>query len=391
MLFNRLMIVIIALLAIGAVADASLYYTGDTVLIAEEDTLRENVMLTGETVSIYADIFGDVISACRNYNQYADVHENVFVAARSVFIQGNVDDLLALGQTLDVKSDTTGDIRGAAQTLNIFAYVDGDVIAGAETVYIAPGAVVTGDVFVGASEITILGEVLGDVKGGIGQLTVGNTIHGDVEVWTDDITFISDGEVLGDLEYHAEEEYEWYFSDSVRGRISFSQCCVDEKDVYDPLFGFAFGFLLLVTALVSAFLLLAAWKRGVEGSLIAMDQRLGAVILAGIVGFAATPVAAILALIMVITFPVGLILLTIYPVLMYLGWLIFAIWLGKLLLDGLLRRDVSLWAATPLGVLILGTLVYVPYVGLFIALISTIMGMGMLIIQMIGLRTLRTW
>jgi hypothetical protein len=390
MLTRNLLLILIALLLVSISADASLYFTGETVVIAEEDTLRENAMITGKSVSIYADIFGDVISGCRIYNQYADVHDNVFLACQTADFRGNVGDILVFGQTINVKSDTTGDIRGAAQTVNIYGYVDGDVIVGAESVYIASSAVVTGDVFAGGSEVSILGEVYGDVKGGMEMLTVGNVIHGNVEVWSEDILFSGSGEVKGDLEYHAEVERDWNFSRNVDGRVRFLQI-IEEESISNPLKGFALGLLLLITALVTAFLMVALWKRGVEGSLIAMDQKKGMVIISGLLGFAATPMVALFALILVITFPIGIMLFSLYPILLYFGWVFFGIWVGKTLLDGLLRRDVSLWAAAPVGVLTLGILVFVPYVGLFIALVSTVLGMGMLIMQMVGLRTLRTW
>ena len=381
---------LIALLCVFSTADASLYETDESVIIEEGTTIPENVILTGRTVRVYGDVLGDVLTGCRYYSQHGRVFDNVFAACQTADILGRTEDILIFAQTVNISADTTGDIRGAAQTFNIYGYVDGDLMVGAESVYIGPDAVVTGDMYVGAAKVTILGEVLGDVKGGMDQLTIGGTIQGDVEAWCDDFTFIGSGEIKGDLDYHAENEYNFGVSPNVHGQIEFIPRVEDEGE-QNPFANFIFGLILLVTALVTAFLLVGVWRRGVEGSSIAMERRPGQTIAVGLLGFAAIPVTAIIAMLLVVTFPLGIMLLAMYPILAYIGWVMFGIWLGKTLLGGLLRRDVSLWLAAPFGVLISGILAYVPWIGWFIAVITTTIGMGMLIMQMIGLRKLRTW
>ncbi len=392
MLWRNLLQAILVSLVLTTVAFAAAIYDEETVTVPETAVVDETLILTGESVTIFPPVDGDIISACRNLNLFGNISDNVFAACRSADIRGNANDLLVFAQTVNIKSDTTGDIRGAAQTYNIYGYVDGDVICAGESVFIGPSAVVTGDVFVGAGTLTVLGDVLGDVKGGMQFINIGGTVHGDVEAWTNEILFTGSGEVLGDLNYHRDEALEVDFSRNVRGQITFVEDLEHDFDHdKDGFNGFAFGFFLLLTAVVTTFLLLWIWRRGVEGSLVAMEQKTGMSIVAGLLGTIALPFVAIILLVMVITIPVGLLLLTLYPVLLYLGWIMFGIWLGKTLLDGLTRQTVSIWIAAPVGVLLVGILGYVPFVGFFIALVTTLIGMGMLIMQLLGLRTLRTW
>ena len=345
----------------------------------------ENLVITGDSVTLYGDVNGDVIAACSIYNQYGSVFDNLFAAARTVDIAGPVmGDIIAFGQTVNVRSDTANDVRGAAQTFNMFGYIDGDVLAAAQTVHLADGAAVTGDFVVGAGDVTLFGDVMGDVKIGSESLVIAGTIHGNADLWCDDIQFTGDGRVLGELNYHDDEEHDIAFGDHVVGKVDFDKIIDDDDN------GGSWTWLwLLITAIVSSLLIVLVWRNGAVGSANALVNKTGMSILLGFVAVAAIPIVAIILLVLLVTIPAGIILLLIYPVLLYIGWIMFGIWLGKFLFDLILKKDTSLWLAAPVGVLILGLLSWIPFIGWLIAVCTMIVGAGMLVLQLYAMRGAR--
>ncbi|MBS1261663.1 MAG: hypothetical protein MAG453_00992 [Calditrichaeota bacterium] len=382
------LVCVAALLAVQS-PHAALLRQGNTVVIAQSDTLAENLVITGESINLYGTVLADVLAAARNYSQHGDVADNLFLACQNADINGRVGgDILAFAQTVNVKSDTTGDVRAAGQTVNVYGFVDGDLFTGAQTVWVGPDAEIAGDLYVGAADVTVFGNVRGDLKGGMESLTIGGAVDGNVEAWCDRLMFTGDGVVRGDLDYHAEEPSGEDYAQRVSGAISFHEIVEDGDEDGDGL-GVFIGFLLLVTALITTLLLVLLWRSGVTGAVTALDRNTGASIVGGLLGFAAIPVLAVLAFLLVITFPVGGILLLLYPVLLYLGWIVFGVWLGRTLLNALLRREVSLLVAGLVGVLLLGILAYVPWVGWIIALVAIVIGLGMMLVQLHSMRLAR--
>jgi len=81
---------------------------------------------------------------------------------------------------------------------------------------------------------------------------------------------------------------------------------------------------------------------------------------------------------LIITIPAALIAAAAYAIFLYVGEILAGMFLGRLLFRIFRAPDVSLWAAAPVGILIVWSLSAIPYVGWIIWLVAMAAGFGVL-------------
>lgn len=141
-----------------------------------------------------------------------------------------------------------------------------------------------------------------------------------------------------------------------------------------------FFWLGATTALVVAGLLFAAiGGRQLGASTDNLSEQPGQSILAAIVVLFVLPVLAVLAMLTIVGIPLGIgVLAFLYPALFFLGFLVAATWVGRLILSGF-KRDrpaTSLYLPVVIGVLILQVIALIPGVGWVTWMLAALYGMG---------------
>lgn len=147
---------------------------------------------------------------------------------------------------------------------------------------------------------------------------------------------------------------------------------------------FAIGFGI---AAIAAGLLVAAFgARQVRGLETLIERRPGQVLVAGIVGSIALPVAAVLLIMTVVGAPIGFgLLFLVLPVLAFLGWIVAAIWIGDWLVGRMrgTREAGQPYLAATVGVIVLGLASMLP----FVSTVATLFGFGAIVLA--GWRIIR--
>ena len=145
----------------------------------------------------------------------------------------------------------------------------------------------------------------------------------------------------------------------------------------------------LVTVIVALFVAALAARQVRQAEWLISNEP-GPSLLFGLLGIFVLPLLAILALITVVGAPVGLVFLfSVLPTVAYLGWIVAAIWVG----DWVLARTRSgepaerPYLASVIGVVLLGAAALVPVVGSLVAFVSSLFGIGSLLL--LGWRTFR--
>jgi hypothetical protein len=142
---------------------------------------------------------------------------------------------------------------------------------------------------------------------------------------------------------------------------------------------FAIGFAI---AAIAAGLLVAAFgARQVRGLETLIERQPGQVLVAGILGSIALPVAAVLLIMTVVGAPIGFgLLFLVLPVLAFLGWIVAAIWLGDWLLGRMrgTREAGQPYLAAVVGVIVLGLAGMLP----FVSTVATLFGFGAIVLAM---------
>jgi hypothetical protein len=148
----------------------------------------------------------------------------------------------------------------------------------------------------------------------------------------------------------------------------------------------AFAVGLAIAAVVAALFVAAFGARQVRDVEAHISERPGQVLVAGIAGSIGLPLVAMMLIFTIIGAPIGFALLfAVMPVLLFLAWLVAAIWVGDWLVARSRgeREPGRPYRAAVLGVIVLALASVIP----FVSTIATLFGLGALLLA--GWRVLR--
>jgi len=314
-----------------------------------------------------------------------------------VVMEDTAEDLFAVGQTVAVRGTITdnaflagkdvgldgGRVEGDLLMAGAYATVDGEVLGDvygfAGEVHITPDAVVHGDVMLGSGELRHEGTILGSLDVGTGAARLDGRIVGDANLEVGELHLGPGASIGGDLSYEAPQAAEVDEAASVSGAVEFTEVeqadeGEDDKGVVGFLLGRAWLFL---GALIVGSVLLWLGGPGARRFGAALQAHPGRSMGIGFVAMIVVPVAAVLAMALVLSLQLGVMTMLLYLVALYVSGLIAAHAIGDLLLRrGFGRSEPSAYAALALGLLLLHVLLPVPYLGFVVRLVAIVAGLG---------------
>lgn len=370
-----LRIICAALFASGLVtpleADAGdIWRAGATVSVTADGA--PDVWAAGASVSVRGTVLNDVWAAGAIVNVAATTGADVWAAGSRVRISGRVGDMLSVsGAEVDIDARVAGDTR----------------VAGAQVV-VAPGAVLNGKLRAAGAVIRF------DGRGGSGvdlsgaEVTFNGDTTGNVTIRAQKVRIGDNASIGGDLEIYSEEKPDIAQTAQIGGRLV--SLGLEDADWPDGE-GFPGLLMVFLTPLIvalSAFILglLFIWRaRGtVEQTIDTFVERPGGALLRGVLTLLTVTLGAVLLVVVLIGFPLGLALLLAVPAILILGFtsagLSIGEWIGN-------RAGESRSAGGRIGLMALGIAALmlaglIPFAGAIIVLVAVLMGLGALAITL---------
>jgi hypothetical protein len=163
-----LSLVLAGLLAFGAArpAQAADFRTGNTVIIAADEVIDDDLFATGDRVEVNGTIKGDL-----------------FATGGEVVINGAVEgSLFIAGQSLQVNGQVDGSVYGGGYVLEVGpeTAVGRNMYFGGYSLETEGGSSVGRSLYVGGYQAILGGEVAHDVRAGLEALELNGTVAGDV-------------------------------------------------------------------------------------------------------------------------------------------------------------------------------------------------------------------
>lgn len=145
---------------------------------------------SGDTIVIAADevINDDLYVAAGNFTLDGTVKGDVAATGAIITINGTIEgDLMAAGQVVIINGTVTDDVRiaGAALLLGKNASIGDDLMAAGASLETEDGSTVGGDLAVGSGQALLAGDVTGDVVAGTAALELRGAFGGDVLAYVD--------------------------------------------------------------------------------------------------------------------------------------------------------------------------------------------------------------
>ncbi|MFK7927322.1 MAG: polymer-forming cytoskeletal protein [Myxococcota bacterium] len=306
---------------------------------------------------------------------------DAFGAGKSVYVRESVgDNAFLAGENLHIDAPVMGDLFAAGESIHIDATVHGDVYTAGETIFLGPDGQIDGHLFAYGSMVHIGGPVLGDVSAGAGKVVIAAPVSGDVKLEAGEMVLSPGGTVGGDLRYSTPNEVPAAAS-VVDGQAVWTQHIEDDEEetsLLGQIFGWTLwtGWSYLAQLLVGAVLLLLLGKsaRRAAGILV---ERPSLSLGVGAVSLVMLPLLSIIAIVLLIPMPLGFLGMALFAVMLYLGQIVAAQALGDVLLrrlrpDAVGRPVMSI----AIGLVPIVLLVSIPWVGILIGLVTTVLGTG---------------
>ncbi len=335
-----------------------------------------NYFGAGGSLNVTEAVRGDAFMAGGRVSTASEVKGDLIAAGGEVSIGGAIgDDLYVAGGDVQVDAVVTGDARVAG----------GDVTVG-------PATVIAGALTMSGGRIRFEGNAQDGLHASGGSVYIDGAVRGDVEVEADEVEIGPNARITGKLVARTTREPSIPAGAQIAGGIEFHEAeaghmVIDDgaaHNVGSVAHGvgsllWMFGVFIAGTLFMLAFPAYSARAAQWIGKEPLRSLGLGFVILVSL------PVLSVLLLVTIIGIPLALVVLLLYGLLLFLGWVTAAMFIGDKLLGFARRSEPATFGrkmlALLLAVLALWLVGMIPVVGGWIRFAALLLGVGALVWQ----------
>jgi len=309
--------------------------------------------------------------------------------APKISVGGEVQgDLFAGANSIDVTGTVRDSTRLFAQTVDISGTIEGDLLIFAATLRLKEGAHITGDIFGSAAHFTHMGRVDGNIRLTTGESRIEGLVGKDLRIKADTIKFNEGARIEGDLIYKSRTELPASIADYVGGDIV-HEIVKDEEEADAKKFtiGTVIGWLYWpVAAFILGSILLALCGKHKQLPVQRMNEEGWIGLAVGVLALPVLAVASVVAMFLVLTIPLGIIGIFLLLILLFIGKIPTAIWLGRYFLSLGRESEPSPYLSLALGLVAIYLLKLIPYLGWFLWYGVTSAGIGAMILAIVALK-----
>lgn len=305
-----------------------------------------------------------LLLAGNNLTTTTDVKNGLlFVAGNNLRLDGISEYGFVFGNIVKFTGQTERDL-----------YLAGNVIT------LAHDAKIGRDVFAASGELRVETDLAGDLSVTADRVIINSdvTISGNVNIIADIIEFGNGVNIGGKLVYNDNARVSG--ADSVVYK-EIEVYHVQEVSAEARLVAAFYAKFLSIAGLFLIMALILALYSGLHDKIEteANAARLGVNLALGLGTLVVVPVVAIFAFLTMVAAPLGIIALLIYLICLYLAQGFTGLWLGHLVVEKLFKLKGNAFVEALIGIVILGLLALVPFVGIVTGFVSMIIGLGLIV------------
>jgi hypothetical protein len=354
--------------------------------------------ISGCTLSVDGDDevsrqFGpDYFGAGGMINLTEPVAGDAFLAGGQVSIASQVGgDLIVGGGEVSIGGSVGDDLYAAGGDVQVDAMVNGNARVAGGDLTIGPATVVAGSVSLTGGRIDFDGNSHGYLQASGASVRLNGQVHGDAEVRAEDLTLGTDTDIAGRLIYHGPTAPVVPEEARIAGGVEFHEADAgdylhhdSDGPVRETVHWFG-SILWFVGVFVAATLFLLVFPDFAARSAEAIGRDPWRVLGLGLAVLVCVPFMVVMLLITVIGIPLALLAIPLYLLLLFLGWVTAALFIGQRGLAALRSgQPVTVgWRllALLLALVALCLLGKVPYLGGIVEFVALIAGIGALVWQ----------
>lgn len=326
---------------------------------------RNSYYAAGETVDVPRVVSGDVV-----------------VAGRAITLSNVVEgDVLAAGWRVALTGHARDDVRIAGREVEIAGPVDGDLTVGGAEVRVAPATRIAGRAWLTGGVIEANGRFERELRLAGGTVRLGGEFRQPVHVIAETLEVLPSARLLGAFTYESPKAAAISEQASIAGPTTYRR--VSEREARDAhAFRVVSSLFFAVNLLLAGLLVLWLMPAAVAGLLNTMQSAPARSGLVGLGVMVAAPLAALVLVITLIGWPIGLAIGALYAVALLVGLIATALRIGEWEAGVFRWHDIGSprqrRLALVAGVLTLAAIRIVPVFGTLVVILSVAFGVGAL-------------
>jgi hypothetical protein len=296
-------------------------------------------------------------------------------------------DLMAVGGEVSVAGAIDDDLYAAGGTVRLDAIVNGNARLAAGEVDVGPATIVAGGVSITGGEVDFQGVAHKYLQASGGTVRLDGEVIGDAEVRAKELLIGPTARIGGRLVYHGPSEPTVPEGAVINGGIEFHPSDIGRqfRDVQPVVRDAATGlgtFLWFLGVFLAGALFVVLLPGFTSEAAAAIGRKPLPSLGLGLAILLCVPFVAVVLLITIIGIPVALLLMSLYLLVLFLGWIIAALFLAQRGLTALrpgrpVTRGGQLLALLA-GLVVLWLLRQVPLVGGLVGFVALLAGIGAL-------------
>lgn len=348
-----------ALLVLGfSSAQAAEFRSNEDSLTVSSEEQPKDLYLSSGSVNVESDVAGDLMIAGGSVNVNGQVEGSLFIAAGNITVQGLVG----------------RHVRLAGGTVTFSGSAKGDVLIAGGTVTLTSSAVIDGDLLVSGGSVTMQGTVKGKTRMTGQSAVIGGSL-GETFISSDKVQLNGQTEIKGNLEYHSPRQAEIDPKASISGRVDYRPIAAINRwsNFLSP-----WRLLSLLGMMLLAWLMIRFLPRTSSSVVKLGIAKMTLVVGVGALVIVGGPIIGFILLFSVVGWPLAIIVLLGWLMLIVLGIikgsLIFGAWLVKVLTkEEEIKLDLQAIVVGFLGLALIGL---IPYIGGLVRFVFVLAGIG---------------
>jgi len=329
--------------------------------------LKENVIINSDEI-----VKGDFFVEGNKVVNRGTVRGDMVVISNSLENQGLINgDLLSFSITNQVSGTVKGDIRALSRNFFIDGEIYRNITVYAKKFILSKDGTVDGSITGIGDYIQIDGLIGSSLRGSIRTLVINGKVKGNVNVTVDHIIIGPNAEIEGDFKYKSKEMLD-IPKGRVRGEIEF----LEKHSIFDKktikFLGFAKNIVDFLGLFIILIILSLIFPKKINKMIKYIELKHWKEIAIGSLFIILIPIISFISFLTLVGFPVGMIIFTLYIILLYLAKMPISIWLGGLMIKG----ESRLILKGGLGLFIITIVTLIPYIGRYIEGLVIILGFG---------------
>jgi cytoskeletal protein CcmA (bactofilin family) len=356
---KKIIFILSTMLLVVSSPFAAEYLTDEVITVNQNDTIKSDLFSGARYLDIHGTIMGDVIAGCEK-----------------IAVEGYIeDDILAGGRELVINGKVGDGVIGFAGSILITGEVEGDVIAFGGEVRLTEQARINGNLFVGCGELRLEGaQIEGTIRGGAGKAYLNGLVGKDVKLKLDEVNFGPDYDATYGTELTLHGELD-------SAKVEYLPADLSLKiHRHKHFFQSVFFFWSLIAALIVGILIISFFRNFSKDYLtwvksnVLQNMGYGALIVF------ITPIVFVILMVLVLTIPIGLMLMAVYLILLYLSTIFVSLFVGDYLFKLFTKNGETKNLFLPLltGIILVFLITHIPFIGWLLGLLIIILGSGSL-------------